>query len=132
MTAYILNGDHRCREGKLFLLCVKISNSISMRRSVTAELQSYSSVGTICNDLNSNKNLVHSLDGFHSTTILLLNTSIFWDIIPCRLLKDNQRFRGTHYTNLPGQTQARDQHELLVSCFMLVSYLAFLRTLRWR
>jgi hypothetical protein len=76
---------------------------------------------TICIDLNSNQNtcVIYSLDRFDSVTILLLKTSsIFWDIMPSSPLKVLFIFKLK-------KSQARHQHELLATCLMLVSCLAY-------
>jgi hypothetical protein len=41
--------------------------------------------------------------GFAVLTAVVMNSSIFWDITPCRLLKVNRHFRGTCHLHLQGR-----------------------------
>jgi hypothetical protein len=49
---------------------------------------------------------------FQVLTAVIMNSSIFWDIMPCSLVKDNQHFGGTYHIHLQGWrvSQARNQH----------------------
>jgi hypothetical protein len=51
--------------------------------------------------------------GFEVLRAVLINSSIFWDIKPCSLLKVYWRFGGTHnlYLHSRRVNQARNQHE---------------------
>jgi hypothetical protein len=40
--------------------------------------------------------------GFEVLTAVVMKSPIFWDIMPCSLLKVNQYFRGTCYLHLQG------------------------------
>jgi hypothetical protein len=54
-----------------------------------------------------------SYAGFEVLTVEVMNSSIFWDIKLCSLLKVNQNLRGTCHLYLQGWrvSQARNQHE---------------------
>jgi hypothetical protein len=49
--------------------------------------------------------------GFEVLTAVVMKNSVFWDIVPCSLLKVNWRFGGTCCLQLQGQiiSQARNQ-----------------------
>jgi hypothetical protein len=39
---------------------------------------------------------------YEALTAVVVRSAFFWDIIPCSLLKVNQRFGGTSYLHLEG------------------------------
>jgi hypothetical protein len=50
--------------------------------------------------------------GFEVLTAVVMKSTIFWDIMPCSLLKANRHFGGTHRLHLQCQIrQARYQHK---------------------
>jgi hypothetical protein len=70
--------------------------------------------------------------GFDVLTAVVKKSPVFWNITPCRSLKVNRRFGGTCRLHVQGKTisKARNQHEALLTCFMLVSCLAYCSTLK--
>jgi hypothetical protein len=58
----------------------------------------------------------HKEVGFEIITAVTMKRSIFWDIMPCSLLKVNQCFGGST--------------TVLTTCFMLVSFLAYCSNLK--
>lgn len=50
---------------------------------------------------------------FEDLTVVVMKNSVFWDVTPCSLLKDNQHFGGTCHLHLHGRmiSLARNQHE---------------------
>jgi hypothetical protein len=61
------------------------------------------------------------------TKSIVTKSPLFWDIRPCSPLKDNRRFGTTYRLHLQGRriSQARNHHEALATCFMLVYCLAY-------
>jgi hypothetical protein len=56
---------------------------------------------------------------FELLTVVVMKSTVFWDIMPCSPLKVNQRFRGAYHLHLQGRriSRARNQWQaLLVSC----------------
>jgi hypothetical protein len=51
--------------------------------------------------------------GFEALTAVVMKSSVFWDIMPLRLLKDSRHFVGTYHLHIQGSrvSQARNQHE---------------------
>jgi hypothetical protein len=77
---------------------------------------------------------------FEVLATVIMKSSVFWDIMPCTLLKVNWHFGGTCCLHLQGQriSQASNQQErgskeqvaLLAACFMLVTCLVYSLTLK--
>jgi hypothetical protein len=63
---------------------------------------------------------------FEVLTVVVMKSSIFWDITPCSLLKVNRRFGGTYRLHLQDRriSEARNQYETC-SKPMLVSFLVY-------
>jgi hypothetical protein len=70
------------------------------------------------------------LVGFEVLTVVVMKSSIFWDIMLCSWLKVNRHFRGTYRLHLQGQriSWVRNQH--LLSCWFLARLI--IRLWRWR
>jgi hypothetical protein len=70
--------------------------------------------------------------GFEVLTVVVMKSTIFWDITPCSPLKVNWRFGETHCLQLQGRilSQARNQGESLAPAFTLVSCSAYSLTLK--
>jgi hypothetical protein len=69
--------------------------------------------------------------GFEALTVVVVKSSVFWDMRPYSPFSANGRFRGSYLLSLQGQRiiQARNQREassdiyfMLVSCFDAVKY----------
>jgi hypothetical protein len=59
--------------------------------------------------------------GFEVFTMVVMESTIFWDITPCSPLKFNRRFGGTYRLHLQG---------LLATCFHAGFLLAYFSTLK--
>jgi hypothetical protein len=75
--------------------------------------------------------------GYEVLTVVVMNSSILWNIMPCSLLKVNRRFRGTWHLQLQGQriNKAINQHDsraLLATCFDVGFLLGYSSTLKTR
>jgi hypothetical protein len=72
--------------------------------------------------------------GFEVLTAVVMKHSVISDITPCSLFEVNRHFGGTYHLRIHGVriSQIRYQHEaaLLVTCFILVSYLTYSSTLK--
>jgi hypothetical protein len=83
-----------------------------------------------CEHLKSDNNLIL---GFEVLTAVVMKSSIFWHITSCSSLKVNRHFGGTYYLHLQGQRISQEistNETLFVTCFMLVSCLAYSSTLK--
>jgi hypothetical protein len=66
------------------------------------------------------KNILMNYTGIKVPTLVVMKSSVFWDITPCSPLKVNRHFRGTYCLHHQGQIS------LPATCFTLVSTLAYL------
>jgi hypothetical protein len=51
--------------------------------------------------------------GFEVLTVVVMNSTVFWDILPCSPLKVNRRFGRIYRLHIQGRriSRARNQHE---------------------
>lgn len=79
--------------------------------------------------LTANNNLFYEAVS-NSWTAMTMKNSYLWDVTPCSPMKATRRFGRTYRLHSQGRRTGQARNQLLHSCFIPVSYLAYSSTLR--